>query len=211
MATLTIVSAVAEKQRKKLALTYFMPPVVTTREFPLNDLDWFNFPWYNRLTYKIAHFFYWRFVRKETNEFRRELGLPVLKESLIRHLDRQKLLDLYCISPSLIPQPKDWEGNHKITGFLTVPAASRERIPPRLAEWLDAGEKPLYLGFGSNGVGNTAKFIGIIKEVLARTPERILFCYGMEWVARGDHFFLYRSADLGENCGSEEVGGAYPG
>jgi sterol 3beta-glucosyltransferase len=177
-ATLTIVSAIAEKQRKKVALTYFMPPVVVTGEFPLNDLDWFNFPWYNKLTFRVAHFFYWKFVRKETNEFRRELGQPELRENLIRHLDRQKPLDLYCISPSLIPQPKDWESNHKITGFLTVPAAHREETPRGLTEWLDAGERPLYIGFGSNGVGNTEKFIGIIRAILERTGERILFATG---------------------------------
>jgi sterol 3beta-glucosyltransferase len=52
--TLPIVSAIAEKQNKKVALTYFMPPVVPTTEFPLGDFDFFNFPWYNKLTYKIA-------------------------------------------------------------------------------------------------------------------------------------------------------------
>ncbi|MDP9076914.1 MAG: glycosyltransferase [Bacteroidota bacterium] len=182
-ATLPITSAIAERQHKKMALTYFMPPVVPTAEFPLADFDFFNFQWYNKLTYKLAHAFFWKFVKKETNEFRQELGLPVLKENLVNHIGKQKPLDLYCISPSLIPQPKDWESLSKITGFLTVPAKSREhteldKIPAELRDWLANGDKPVYMGFGSNGVGNTEKFISIIKDVLTQTNKRILFCTG---------------------------------
>ncbi|MBS1525952.1 MAG: glycosyltransferase family 1 protein [Bacteroidetes bacterium] len=183
LATLQITSAIAEKQNKKIALTYFMPPVVTTAEFPLADFDFFNFPWYNKLTYKLAHKFYWQFVKEETNEFRQELGLPILKESLVSYLGRQNLLDLYCLSPTLIPRPKDWGENQKITGFLTVPEHYRanhppDEISPVLSNWLAAGEKPIYMGFGSNGIGNTEKFVSILTDVLAKTNERILFCTG---------------------------------
>ena len=182
-ATLTITGALAEKQNKKMALTYFMPPLVPTAEFPLADFDFLNFPWYNKLTYKLAHAFYWKFVKQETNEFREELGLSVLKENLLNHIGRQRPLDLYCLSPSLIPQPKDWDDNHKITGFLTVPNKSREThamdsIPADLKDWLANGEKPLYMGFGSNGIGKPDKFITIINDILTRTNERVLFCTG---------------------------------
>ena len=178
-ATLQITSTLAEKQGKKIALTYFMPPVVPTAEFPLGDFDFFNFPSYNRFTYKLAHAFYWKFVKQETNEFRKEIGLEPLKENLIYHLSRQKPLDLYCISPSLIPQPKDWAGNSKITGFLTVPDIPQEnKNDAALNAWLAEGRKPVYMGFGSNGVGNTGKFAATLNDVLTKTDERILFCTG---------------------------------
>lgn len=181
--TLPIVSAIAEKQNKKIALTYFMPPVVSTREFPLSDLDFFNFPLYNKLTYKIAHSFFWKFVKEDTNEYRKELGLPELKENLITYIDKQNILDLYCISPTLIQQPKDWDSHHKITGFLTVPKQKREehyldKTPIELNEWLLQGDKPIYIGFGSNGIGNTEMFSKIITTILNKTNERILFCTG---------------------------------
>lgn len=181
--TLPIVSAIAEMQNKKLALTYFMPPVVPTTEFPLSDFDFFSFSWYNKLTYKVAQSFFWKFTKQDTNEYRKELGLPELKENLITYLDKQKILDLYCLSKSLIPQPKDWENHHKITGFINIPKQKREnhfldQTSVELIEWLSNGEMPIYIGFGSNGVGNTDKFSKIFKEVLERTNERILFCTG---------------------------------
>ena len=124
---LPIVSTIAEKQNNKVALTYFMPPVVPTIEFPLGDFDFLNFSWYNKLTYKIAQGFFWKFIKQDTNEYRKELGLPILKENLVTYLDKQRILDLYCISQSLIPQPKDWESHHKITGFINIPKQRRER------------------------------------------------------------------------------------
>jgi sterol 3beta-glucosyltransferase len=179
LATLQITSALAEKQGKKMALTYFMPPVVPTGEFPLSDFDFFNFPWYNKFTYKLALAFYWKFVKQETNEFRREIGLEPLKENLVHHIGRQNLLDLICISPSLIPQPKDWSANIKITGFLTVPDQPiKKQESAELNTWLARGGKPVYMGFGSNGIGNTEKFTAILNDVLTKTEERILFCTG---------------------------------
>lgn len=181
--TLPIVSAIAEKQNKKVALTYFMPPVVPTKEFPMGDFDFFNFPWYNKLTYKIAQGFFWKFIKQDTNEYRKELGLPELKENLVTYLDKQKILDLYCLSQSLISQPKDWESHHKITGFINIPKQNREehfldKPQTELTEWIGQGNKPIYIGFGSNGIGNTDKFAKIMTEVLEKTTERILFCSG---------------------------------
>lgn len=181
--TLPIVSGLAERHQKPMALTYFMPPLVPTKEFPLADFDFFNFPWYNKLTYTFALNLFWRIIKKDTNEFRKELGLPVLKESLVTHLNRQKVLDLYCFSPTLIPRPNDWESHHKITGFIHIPEKSRENhfldtIPAELETWLKTGEKPIYMGFGSNGIGKQEKFVSLLSEILAHTTERILFCTG---------------------------------
>ncbi len=182
-ATLPIVSAIAEKQQKKIAYTYFMPPVVPTAEFPMEDFRLLNAGWYNKLTYKIARGLFWRFVKDNTNEYRRELGLPALTGNILDYIDQQKPLDLYCISPSLIPQPKDWEAHHKITGFLTVPARKREthvldKASEALSGWLSEGERPVYIGFGSNGVGNQEKFLRVLTDLMEQTNERVLFCTG---------------------------------
>lgn len=181
--TLQIVGAIAEAQQKPMAVTYFMPPIVPTAEYPLGGFDLLDLPVYNKFTYKLARAVFWRFVKRDTNEYRKVLGLAPLGENLLTRLDRQRVLDLYCISPSLIPQPRDWESHHKITGFFNIPASKREgndldEAPAGLNEWLAAGSKPVYLGFGSNGVGNSGKFMEILKEILDRTGERVLFCTG---------------------------------
>lgn len=181
--TIPIASPIAERQHKPMALTYFMPPLVPTKEFPPGDFDFLDFPAYNRITYKLARGVFWQLVKRDVNEYRKELELPKLKENLLTHLDKQQIPDLYCISPSLIPQPKDWATHHKITGFFNIPKAKREihyldQPSPELTRWLALGDKPIYIGFGSNGVGNIEKFTSIIGEILDKTDERILFCTG---------------------------------
>jgi sterol 3beta-glucosyltransferase len=198
LATLPIVSAIAEKQNKKMALTYFMPPVVPTDEFPMSGLDFMSFKAYNKLSYKLGHAAYWKFVKEETNEFRQELGLQPLKENLVDHIGRQKLLDLYCISPSLIPQPADWDSTHKITGFLYRPANAGKTTNQALNQWLANGPAPIYVGFGSNGVGENLKIGGILREILTQTNERVLFCTG--WALYNDlpqhpNLFVTKYAD----------------
>ena len=183
LATLPIISAIAEKQNKKMALTYFMPPPVPTNEFAMAGLDFINLKGYNKFSYKLARIFYWKFVKEDTNEFRKELGLTPLFENLADYIDRAKPLDLYCFSPSLIPRPADWEPHHQVTGFLTVPAKKRENhsddhLPAGLSEWLGQGPKPIYIGFGSNGVGDHINIGAILQELLDQTGERILFCTG---------------------------------
>jgi sterol 3beta-glucosyltransferase len=213
-ATVPITSAIAEKQNKKLAFTYFMPPVIPTGEFPLADFDFLNFPLYNKLTYKLAHLFFWKFLKSEVNEFRQELGLPVLKENLLAYVGKQQPLDLYCLSPSLIPQPKDWDDNHKITGFLTIPERKEsgdfpDENPAGLNDWLQQGPKPVYMGFGSNGVGNPEKFISAVNEILNKTNERILFCtcWGLfEGLPKHKNLFVTKYVNHGDILPKCKVG-----
>jgi len=67
--TLSIVSAIAERQNKKMALTYFMPPIVPTKEFPLGGLDFIDVSWYNKWTYAIARGFFWKIIKADANFF----------------------------------------------------------------------------------------------------------------------------------------------
>ncbi len=56
--------------------------------------------------------------------------------------------------------------------------------PIALDDWLLKGNKPIYIGFGSNGVGNTEKFVSVLNSILSETNERILFCTG--WAVFND-------------------------
>lgn len=181
--TLPVISAIAEKYDKKIAYVYFMPPLAPTDQFPVSGLDFISLKGYNKLSYKLAHGFFWKFVKRSVNEFRKELGLRPLTENLVNHVGRQKPLDLYCISPSLIPQPADWGENSKITGFMTVAESGKSLVTAtkpdnRLEKWLQKGPAPIYMGFGSNGVGDLINVGEILREILEQTTERILFCKG---------------------------------
>lgn len=181
--TIPITSVLAEKYKKKLVLTYFMPPVVETAAYPISDFDFLNFGWYNKLTYRLAQSMFWKYIKDDVNEYRVEQGMTPLRTNLIKELDRKCTPDLYCISKHLIPQPADWKSHHKITGFVSVEQTHRnghmqEQLPEDLRAWLAEGDAPVYIGFGSNAVGDAAKVIAIVERILQETNYRVLFCTG---------------------------------
>lgn len=181
--TIPITSVLAEKYNKKLVLTYFMPPVVETAAYPISDFDFLNFGWYNKLTYRLAQSMFWKYIKDDVNEYRVEQGMKPLRTNLIKELDRKCTTDLYCISKHLIPQPADWKSHHKITGFVSVEQTHRnghmqEQLPEDLKAWLAEGDAPVYIGFGSNAVGDAVKVTTIVERLLKETNYRVLFCTG---------------------------------
>lgn len=182
-ATLPLLHAVAEFQQKPFAITYFMPPLVPTRHFPVADLAFINWSYYNLFTYWLVRFAYWKIVKEDVQAARKQLGLQPLKKNLIHYIDSKKPLDLYCFSPALLPAPPDWEPHHQVTGFMRLPMhTSNSGLPQqeekKLLQWLQSGTPPIYMGFGSNGIGKRIPVSALLNAILEKTNERILFCTG---------------------------------
>lgn len=112
------------------------------------------------------------------NRFRRSLGLPVLKISILEKIAHEKILNLHCFSPALLARPDDWAPQNQITGFLFLPRTTHDKTPDDLIPWLDAGEKPIYIGFGSIPIPDSQLFTKIITELLGTTSHRFIFCRG---------------------------------
>jgi len=175
------VRTVAEKLNKRWGVVNLNPPSTPTRAFPFAGLAYFNSPGYNLFTYKLLANLYWVLHQKDLNKFRASLGLPALNRSVVKQ--QEDILQLYAFSPQLISRPTDWPGNTRITGFLTLPALKREghrmdRVPDGLMQWLQNGDKPVYIGFGSMPVPNPQLLSHILNDLLTTTSHRIVFCKG---------------------------------
>jgi sterol 3beta-glucosyltransferase len=169
------VASIAEKLNKPFVNVILNPPTTPTNEFPYPEFDLLNFPTYNRFTYKLLNFFIWQAYKKRINTFRNELGLPNCKKSLIKTMEENGVPTIYAFSESLIPRPTDWALNYKITGFLSLNKET-SKIDKTLESWLNKGEKPIYIGFGSIPIPK--KLLKIIPQILANTSERIILCKG---------------------------------
>jgi sterol 3beta-glucosyltransferase len=172
------VQGISEKLGKKWALVQLNLPTVPTKAFPMAGLDFFNFPAYNKLTYRFYAFAYHQAGKKLIDGFRKSLDLPRMKTSLMKKIEDEKILNLHCFSPSLLARPDDWAAQNQITGFLFLPSTTNERIPIELIHWLNAGHKPIYIGFGSIPIPNPKKIISILKELLEESNNRFIFCQG---------------------------------
>ena len=87
-------------------------------------------------------------------------------------------------SPGLIPKPADWGPEIDIAGFVFLDLASSFKPPETLAKFLDAGEPPVYIGFGSIVVDNPDKFTSLIFEAVEKAGVRALVSKG--WGGLGD-------------------------
>lgn len=121
-------------------------PLTPTAAFPSPFLPPGKIPRaLNRLSHRFVNGLLWRSFRKATNSARtRVCNLPPRSSLPTGHPM------LYGVSPTLLPRPADWPDNALVCGQWLAPA--KQWSPPeRLAEFLAAGEAPIYVGFGSMG------------------------------------------------------------
>ena len=99
-------------------------------------------------------------------------------------LFRLKVPYTYMWSPGLIPKPGDWGPEIDISGFVFLDLASSFKPPETLAKFLEAGEPPVYIGFGSIVVDDPDRFTSLIFEAVKKAGVRALVSKG--WGGLGD-------------------------
>jgi sterol 3beta-glucosyltransferase len=187
------VEGIAKKLGKKWAVVQLNLPSVPTRAFPMVALAAFNFPVYNLLTYRLYEFMYYKANKNLVDGFHQSLGLPAMNRSVLKKMADEKILNLHCFSPSLLARPNDWEAHNDITGFLFLPDKNLNAIPEDLIRWLNNGDKPIYIGFGSIPIPDSEKFESILKELLETTSHRFIFCQGWSLPMHlSEHARLYK-------------------
>lgn len=81
-------------------------------------------------------------------------------------------------SPALIPKPQDWGQHIDIAGFYFLSLATNYQPPADLAEFLDAGPPPVYIGFGSIVVDDPNAMTNMIFDAVRKTGQRALVSKG---------------------------------
>ncbi|OWP04459.1 hypothetical protein B2J93_3407 [Marssonina coronariae] len=168
----------------------FTFPYTPTQAFPhpLANIKKSNVdPGYaNFMSYPLVEMMTWQGLGDLVNTFRvRTLGLePVSTLWAPGQLYRLKVPFTYLWSPGLVPKPADWGPEIDIAGFVFLDLASSFKPPEALVKFLDAGEPPVYIGFGSIVVDEPDKFTKMIFEAVDRAGVRALVSKG--WGGLGD-------------------------
>lgn len=137
------------------AIMSALQPLNTTSEFPLCMYSGPTFgPTLNRLSYATmtVQQMYYDLPR---NKLRRELmGLESRKKGgFFRNTDGSPLTTLYAYSGVLSPRPRDWPKTAIVTGFWRLQDTTDWEPSPEFQSFLDGGEPPVYIGFGSMPFG----------------------------------------------------------
>ncbi|KAJ3678573.1 hypothetical protein LUZ60_002376 [Juncus effusus] len=151
---------------------FFTMPWTPTSEFP-HPLSRVKQPAGYRLSYQIVDSMIWLGIRGMINDFRKKR----LKLRPVTYLSgaQGSTSDVphgYIWSPHLVPKPKDWGPKIDVVGFCFLDLASDYEPPVELVKWLQAGDRPLYIGFGSLPVQEPEKMTEIIVRALEKTGQR---------------------------------------
>ena len=168
----------------------FTFPYTPTQQFPHPlaniksgnvDTNYVNF-----MSYPLVEMMIWQGLGDLVNHFRvKTLGLePVSTLWAPGQLFRLKVPYSYLWSPGLIPKPADWGPEIDIAGFVFLDLASSFKPPEDLQRFLDEGEPPVYIGFGSIVVDDPDKFTSLIFKAVEKAGVRALVSKG--WGGLGD-------------------------
>ncbi|CAI9090928.1 OLC1v1025825C5 [Oldenlandia corymbosa var. corymbosa] len=162
---------VAEALRVPIHI-FFTMPWTPTSEFP-HPLSRVKQPVAYRLSYQIVDAMIWLGIRDVINEFRKKkLKLRPITYLSSSSSSTNDVPYGYIWSPHLVPKPKDWGPKIDVVGFCFLDLASNYEPPEELVKWLKAGDKPIYIGFGSLPVQEPEKMTQIIVEALEATGQR---------------------------------------
>ncbi|KAK6143988.1 hypothetical protein DH2020_020808 [Rehmannia glutinosa] len=137
------------------------------------------------LSYQIVDSLIWLGIRDMINDVRKKK----LKLRPVTYLSGSQGSESdiphgYIWSPHLVPKPKDWGPKVDVVGFCFLDLATNYEPPESLLNWLKAGPKPIYIGFGSLPVQEPQKMTQIIVEALEITKQRGIINKG--WGGLGD-------------------------
>ncbi|XP_012085158.1 sterol 3-beta-glucosyltransferase UGT80A2 isoform X3 [Jatropha curcas] len=96
------------------------------------------------------------------------------------------------------PPAYDWGPKVDVVGFCFLDLASNYEPPESLVKWLEAGPKPIYIGFGSLPVQEPEKMTQIIVDALEQTGQRGIINKG--WGGLGNLAEPKDSIYLLDNC-----------
>ena len=154
-------------------------PLLPTGAFPAPSWPWQrNFGWlHNHLSGTMMLRVIWLWYRPYVNDFRQSLGLSRgTFAQFIRALLATPMVSAY--SPSIIPPPSDWPNHVHITGYFFLDGLTDWQPSAELTAFLDAGDPPVYFGFGSMAGRNPEQLAKLILEALAKSSQRGLLLTG---------------------------------
>lgn len=162
--------------------------------------SWLPFtPLYNRLSYTAASLLTWQLFGKAINRLRADvLDLPPTTRASWR--PAAHLPVLYGYSRYVVPKPPDWRANAHLCGYWFLDDEPGWTPPADLLDFLDAGPRPVYIGFGSMADRAPEAMLDLVLEALDLARQRAVLLTGwggMSASALPDHVYAVGSIPHG--------------
>lgn len=159
--------------------------------------------WLNRAGWRVARAMLNRAFLPPVNQLRVREGLGAHRDLMADAWSARKL-NLVAVSKTLCASQEDWDERHQVCGFLHIPAEpSQTELDSRLTEFLRAGERPIFVTFGSltpRRRENLERMLRLLEEAVRRSGCRAIIQVpdgAQDLRPRGDRIFFITSIDHG--------------
>jgi UDP:flavonoid glycosyltransferase YjiC (YdhE family) len=134
----------------------------------------------NRLTHVVSKKVSWWTSSFGFEQVRRRAGLP--KRKLYFPFDDDPLrppTPILCAwSPSVLPPSSDWNSNVHVTGYYFFDLNTSYQPTEELQNFLEAGDPPVCVSFGSMVNRNAERIDHMVREALMQTGQRGIILSG---------------------------------
>ncbi|MGI5440735.1 glycosyltransferase [Streptomyces shenzhenensis] len=127
----------------------------------------------NRMAGRFALRMADRVYEQAAAKLRHRLQLPPVSASAMRRRrERANWPVLHGFSTALVPRPSDWRPGLEVVGNWWPHHGASERLPTDLEDFLRAGPRPVFIGFGSMAAGDGERLSDIAVRALRRAGLR---------------------------------------
>ncbi|OQS00900.1 sterol 3-beta-glucosyltransferase [Achlya hypogyna] len=158
----------------------------------------------NYHSYKLVDLLMWKGTEAMVNTFREEvLGLQKIRTG---DAGRNVLLDLriphsFMWSPHLVPSPDDWDpALYDVIGTVCDSGIPAHTPSPEFAAFLAAGPPPIFVGFGSMVIPDTAKTTRTIVDAALTAHARVVLQSSWSDMTAGGTITIPDNVFLLGNC-----------
>jgi len=172
-----------EEKLKIPSVPVFFQPFHPTGEFPhyISPLQVNFSSTLNLLIHYLADYMMWIPYLPVINRFRKErLGLPSISvfNRYIQNWRKDQKLFIYAFSEYVLKKPSDWPENAHVTGYFFRQRDESGLDDKELEEFINSGEKPVFVGFSSTVVHEAEKIANILKNAFSRLNSRVVLVTG---------------------------------
>lgn len=151
----------------------FLQPIHPTREFGSVLVGGRSFgPWGNLALGHLVDLSARPIYAGPIRALRRDLGLPPASMSALQAGQQSRYPTFHGFSPAVVPRPADWPEPLQVTGYWWPARPSGWRPPPVVADFLAAGPRPVFIGFGSMAPGHGARLATPVLAAIRRAGVR---------------------------------------
>lgn len=158
-----------------------LQPLVKTSTFPSPILPIAQ-KWnktINRWSHQTVYQLYWLFTKSAIQKWRARHGLsPVSSHHPFKEIMNGELPFLCGISDFVLPKPNDWTNNIHNTGYWYLNQNTEWQPPKALEHFLNNGEKPICIGFGSMNDKNIHRMYEEAVEIADKQKVRAILLTG---------------------------------